>query len=83
MLEPVQLLAQSRTDPIQSAGLRNMMRMAELKVRIQFPPAVSQVRTCLSREFAFLGREAAVLHGVQDGTSGAFGRDTQGAATSG
>jgi len=26
-------------------------------------PAVSQVRTCLSREFAFLGREAAVFRG--------------------
>ena len=32
-------------------------------VRIHFPPAVSQVRTCLSREFAFLGREAAVFRG--------------------
>jgi hypothetical protein len=29
-------------------------------VRIQFPPAVSQVRTCLAREFAFLGREATI-----------------------
>src|SRR5262249_17966778 len=27
------------------------------------PPAASQVRTCLSREFAFLGREAAVFRG--------------------
>jgi hypothetical protein len=27
-------------------------------VRIRFPPAGSQVRTCLSREFAFLRREA-------------------------
>src|SRR5215471_11458687 len=35
----------------------------ELKFRIQFPPAESQVRTCLSREFAFLGREAAVFRG--------------------
>ena len=32
-------------------------------VRIHLPPAVSQVRTCLSREFAFLGREAAVFPG--------------------
>src|SRR5262249_61335816 len=32
-------------------------------VRIRFPPAESQVRTCLSREFAFLGREAAVFRG--------------------
>jgi hypothetical protein len=52
-------------------------------VRILLPPAVSQVRTYLSREFAFLGREAAVFRGVQAGTSGAVGRDTQGAATSG
>ena len=36
---------------------------AELKVRIRFPPAESQVRTRLSREFAFLGREAAVFRG--------------------
>jgi hypothetical protein len=36
---------------------------AELKVRIRFPPAESQVQTCLSREFAFLGREAAVFRG--------------------
>ena len=53
------------------------------RVRIHLPPAVSQVRTCLSREFAFLGREATVFRGVQAGTSGAVGRDTQGAATSG
>ena len=33
----------------------------QLKVRIQSPPAASQVRTCLSREFAFLRREAAVF----------------------
>src|SRR5215813_12397009 len=31
--------------------------------RIPSPPAESQVRTCLSREFAFLGREAAVFRG--------------------
>ena len=36
---------------------------AELEVRIHSPPAESQVRTCLSREFAFLGREAAVFRG--------------------
>ena len=36
---------------------------AELMVRTRFPPAASQVRTCLSREFAFLGREAAVFRG--------------------
>jgi hypothetical protein len=33
------------------------------RVRIPFPPAESQVRTCLSREFAFLGRESAVFCG--------------------
>ena len=38
-------------------------RAAVLQVRIHFPPAESQVRTCLSREFAFLGREAAVFRG--------------------
>ena len=32
-------------------------------VRIRLPPAESQVRTCLSREFFFLGREAAVFRG--------------------
>ena len=40
-------------------------------VRIRFPPAESQVRTCLSREFAFLRREAAVSAGVRAGASGA------------
>src|SRR5215831_15952701 len=38
-------------------------RAAVLKVRIHLPPAESQVRTCLSREFAFLRREAAVSRG--------------------
>jgi hypothetical protein len=38
-------------------------RAAVLMVRIPFPPAESQVRTCLSREFAFPGREAAVFRG--------------------
>src|SRR5215469_15692756 len=32
-------------------------------VRIHFPPAESLLQTCLSREFAFLGREAAVFRG--------------------
>src|SRR5262249_648211 len=36
---------------------------AVLKVRIHLPPAGSQVRTCLWREFAFLRREAAVFRG--------------------
>ena len=36
---------------------------AVLTVRIHLPPAESQVRTCLSRELAFLGREAAVFRG--------------------
>src|SRR6266446_507691 len=52
------------------------------RVRIRLPPAESQVRTCLSREFAFLRREAAVSAGVRAGASGAVGRDAQGAATS-
>ena len=52
-------------------------------VRIHFPPAESQVRTCLSREFAFLRREAAVFRGVRAGASGAVGRDAPDAATSG
>ena len=39
----------------------------QLKVRIQSPPAASQVRTCLSREFAFLRREAAVFRGCAGG----------------
>src|SRR5262249_25159604 len=38
-------------------------RAAVLQVRIHFPPAESPVRTCLSREFAFLGREAGVFRG--------------------
>ena len=33
------------------------------RVRISFPPAESQLRTCLSREFVFLRREAAVFRG--------------------
>src|SRR4029077_16922734 len=51
-------------------------------VRIHLPPAESQVRTCLSREFALLRREAAVSAGVRAGASGAVGRDARGAATS-
>ena len=35
------------------------------------PPAESQVRTCLSREFAFLRREAAVFRGCAAWASGA------------
>src|ERR1700730_8458853 len=65
-------------------GTRRVGRIpAGPMVRIHLSPAVSQVRTCLSREFAFLRREATVFRGVQAGTSGAVGRDTQGAATSG
>src|SRR5215510_1171470 len=52
-------------------------------VRIPSPPAESQVRTCLSREFAFLRREAAVSAGLRAGASGTVGRDAQDAATSG
>jgi hypothetical protein len=39
------------------AGCRGPM------VRIRFPPVRSQVQTCLSREFAFIRREAAVFGG--------------------
>ena len=42
---------------------RRWRGIAELKVRIHSAPAESQVQTCLSREFAFLGREAAVFRG--------------------
>jgi hypothetical protein len=38
-------------------------RARVLEVRIQSPPAGSQVRTCLSCEFAFLRREAAAFRG--------------------
>src|SRR5215472_1280928 len=38
-------------------------RRAVPRVRIHFPPAESQVRTCLTREFAFLRLEAAVSRG--------------------
>src|SRR5499427_5995431 len=38
-------------------------------VRIRLPPAESQVQTCLSREFAFLGREAAIFRGCPGRTS--------------
>jgi hypothetical protein len=34
-----------------------------IRVRVPFPPAASPVRTCLSREFAFLRREAGVFRG--------------------
>src|SRR5262245_53926217 len=44
-------------------GYRGLSRAAVLKVRIHLPPAASQVRTCLSRECAFLRREAAVFRG--------------------
>src|SRR5438874_5324812 len=59
-------------------------RDAGRMVRIRFPPAASQVRTCLSREFAFLRREKPRFSaGVRAGASGAVGRDAQDAATSG
>jgi hypothetical protein len=64
-------------------GTRRVGRIpAGPMVRIRLPPAESQVRTCLSREFAFLRREAAVSAGVRAGASGAVGRDARGAATS-
>src|SRR5215831_16958590 len=48
---------------LRSAEPREPFRRAVPMVRIRFPPAESQVRTCLSREFAFLGRDAAVFRG--------------------
>src|SRR5262249_47591504 len=38
-------------------------KKSPIQVRIRLPPAGSQVRTCLWREFTFLRREAAVFHG--------------------
>src|SRR5215831_12101597 len=58
-------------------------RAAVPEVRIHLPPAGSQVRTCLWREFAFLRREAAVFRGCAAWASGAVGRDAPDAATSG
>jgi hypothetical protein len=40
-----------------------MAAFAGPMVRIRLPPAESLLRTCLSREFAFLGREAGVFRG--------------------
>ena len=48
---------------LRSGEPREPSRRAVPMVRIRFPPAESQVQTCLSREFAFLGREAAVFRG--------------------
>jgi hypothetical protein len=53
------------------------------RVRIPFAPAASQVRTCLSREFAFLRREAAVFRGCAGRGERRVGRDAQDTATSG
>ena len=47
--------------PTSDKGLKRSLSRAEPKVRIQLPPAASQVRTCLSREFAFLRREVAIF----------------------
>ena len=54
-----------------------------LRVRISFPPAGSQVRTCLWREFASYVDKARFSAGVRAGVSGAVGRDASAAATSG
>src|SRR4029077_7910162 len=46
------------------SGVRTWpIRNWEPMVRIHLPPPASQVRTCLSPEFAFLRREAAVFRG--------------------
>ena len=41
-----------------------MATFAGPMVRTRLPPAVSQVRTCLSREFAFLRRSETMVPGV-------------------
>src|SRR6516225_11174161 len=46
-----------------SPSPRPSLSRAGPMVRIRVPPAESPVRTCLSREFAFLGREAGVFRG--------------------
>ena len=61
-------VAPPAADPSQATGRvkrrdNQLHRARVLEVRIQSPPAESQVRTCLSREFAFLRREAAVSRG--------------------
>ena len=64
-------------------GIRGS-RAAVRKVRIHLPPAESQVRTCLSREFAFPGRETAVFRGCPGRDEWAWvGRDTRGAGICG
>ena len=52
-------------------------------VRIRFPPAESQVRTCLSRDSPSYVEKPRFFAGVRAGASGAVGRDAQDAATSG
>ena len=49
--------------PTAKKATNRLTRPRVLEVRIHLPPAESQARTCLSREFAFLGREAAVFRG--------------------
>jgi hypothetical protein len=55
--------AQKGDEALECGGLESLSRYGGPRVRISLPPAESQVRTCLSREFAFLGREAAVFRG--------------------
>src|SRR5262244_3974136 len=50
-------------DPALNLALIPKIKQEGPRVRIHLPPAASQVRTCLSREFAFLRREAAVFRG--------------------
>src|SRR5215472_15351696 len=54
--------ARAARDDRDASEIRGFLA-AVLQVRIHLPPAESQVQTCLSREFAFLGREAAVFRG--------------------
>ena len=63
-------------------GDNQIDRARVLEVRIHLPPAKSQVRTCLWREFVSVRREAAVSRGCGGWASGAVDRDAQGPATS-
>ena len=58
--------------PVKSLLAGNFGLQRRVRSRLP-PPAASQVRTCLSREFAFPCREAAVSAGVRARAIGAIG----------
>ena len=59
LVDQLPLIVEATGPPDRAVGAASV---AEPKFRIHFPPAESQVRTCLSREFAFLGiTDGAVL----------------------